>query len=65
VAGEQLNRRGSGGAGDSRLNMSQQSVLAVKGTKCILGCVKHDTASHSKEVIFSLHLALLQPYLEY
>lgn len=65
MAGEQLNRRGSGGAGDSRLSMSQQSVLVSKSTKCILGYIKHDTASQSKEVIFPLHLALVQPCLEY
>ncbi|KAK4811191.1 hypothetical protein QYF61_019822 [Mycteria americana] len=50
---------------DSRLNRSQQCVLAVKRANRILGCIKHSITSWSKEVIIPLYLALVQPHLEY
>ena len=34
---------------DSRLNRSQQCVLAARRANCILGCIKHSRSSWSKE----------------
>ena len=50
---------------DSRLNMSPQCALAAKRSNRILGCIKHNIASWSKEVIIPLYSVLLQPHLEY
>lgn len=65
MAGAQLSRKGPGGAGGSRLNVSQQRAPTAKRADHILGGIKHSIASWSKEVIFSLYLALVWPQLEY
>lgn len=48
VAEEQLSRKGPGSAGDSRLTMSQQCVLAVKRANCVMECITHSIASWSR-----------------
>ena len=50
---------------DERLNMSQQRVLAAQKTNRLLGCIKRNMASRSREVILHLCSALLRPHLEY
>ncbi|XP_058691655.1 triadin isoform X6 [Poecile atricapillus] len=50
---------------DEKLDMTQQCVLEVKKTICILGCIKSSVASTSKEVILSLYSALVRPHLDY
>ncbi|PKU46335.1 rna-directed dna polymerase from mobile element jockey-like [Limosa lapponica baueri] len=50
---------------DSRLNRSQQCVLAATRANRILGCIEHSTTSRSKEVIILLYSALVWPHLEY
>lgn len=62
---EQPCRKGPEGAGDGRLSVSSQQVLAAWRANNIVGCVKHSTDSWSKEVIFLLFLALVQPHPEY
>ncbi|KAK4816066.1 hypothetical protein QYF61_011074 [Mycteria americana] len=49
---------------DSRLNRSQQCVLAAKRANRILGCIKHSTTSWSREGIIPLYSALVWPHLE-
>lgn len=46
-------------AGSARVNSVQPRA------ECILGCIKHNVASRSREVILPLYLALVQPHLEY
>lgn len=50
--------------GSSKLNRNQQCAQARKANH-ILGCIKHNAASQSSEVIFPLYTALAQPHLEY
>ncbi|XP_035422060.2 coiled-coil domain-containing protein 152 [Cygnus atratus] len=50
---------------DGKLNMTQQDVLADKRASCTLGCIKHSTASRSREGIVLLCSVLLQPHLQY
>lgn len=58
VAGEQLSRKGAGGS-------EPAACPGSHGAKSTLNWVKHSTDKRSKEVIFLLYLALVQPYLEY
>ena len=58
MAGEQLSRKGAGGS-------EPAACPGSHGAKSTLNWVKHSTDKRSKEVIFLLYLALVQPYLEY
>ncbi|KAK4816503.1 hypothetical protein QYF61_017464 [Mycteria americana] len=48
-----------------KLNMSQQCALAAKKASRVLGCIKHSTASRSREAIVPPCTALVRPHLEY
>ena len=50
--------------GDEKLTMTQQCALAAQPNH-ILSCVKRSVASRSREVILTLHSALVRPHLEY
>jgi len=45
--------------------MSQQCSVANKRVKCVLGCVKCNTASWLREVIVPLYTALVWPHPQY
>ena len=44
---------------DGRFNMSWQCALAVQKATCILGCIKRNVTSRSREMILLLYSALL------
>ena len=50
---------------DSKLNMSQQCVLAEKKGNSFLGCINRRTASTPREASISLYSAFIGLHLEY
>ena len=54
-----------GMSADERFNVGQQCVLAAQKANCILGCIKRNVTSRSREVILLLYSALVRPHMEY
>ncbi|KAK4825960.1 hypothetical protein QYF61_003529 [Mycteria americana] len=50
---------------DEKLDMSWQCALTARKANHILGCIKRNMASRSKEVILPLCSALVRPHLQY
>ncbi|GAB0205308.1 mitochondrial enolase superfamily member 1 [Grus japonensis] len=50
---------------DNKLTMSQQSALAAKKPNGVLGCLRRQAASRSREVILPFYAALVRPHLPY
>ncbi|PKU45275.1 rna-directed dna polymerase from mobile element jockey-like [Limosa lapponica baueri] len=50
---------------NEKLNMRQPCVLTAQKANRILGCIKRNVASRSREVILPLYSALMKPHLQY
>ena len=50
---------------DEKLNVTWQCALAAQKANCILGRIKTNVTSRSREVILPLFSALMRPHLEY
>ena len=50
---------------DTRLNRSQQGVLAAQKTNCTLGSIEKSVTSRLRKVILPLYSILTRPHLEY
>lgn len=62
LAGKHLGRKGAGGPGGNRLNMSQQSAVAKKKVNGILSCIRQSTADRMRQVILLLYSTLMRSY---
>jgi len=47
---------------DGKLNVNQQCALTDQKANCILGCIKRSVAIRVREVILSLHSALVRDF---
>ncbi|GAB0186822.1 mitochondrial enolase superfamily member 1 [Grus japonensis] len=50
---------------NEKLDMTQQCALTAQKANSVLGCIKRDVTSRSREVILPLYSALMRPHLEY
>jgi len=49
---------------DEKLDMSRQCVLSAQKVNCIMGCIRSNVASRSREGILPLHSSLVRAHLE-